>query len=81
MNEKNLSFQIRLAERIIEIQPLYERIRFLCEDYICPEGTEPDLTIRITGEDLEREKASALAPAVCFKHFLRIKCLIRKICT
>ena len=60
MNEKNLSFQIRLAERIIEIQPLYERIRFLCEDYICPEGTEPDLTIRITGEDLEREKACAL---------------------
>lgn len=54
-----MTFQMRLAERTVEIQPLYEGIRALCQSYILPCQTAPDITVRITPEDIAREREAA----------------------
>ena len=52
-----MSFRIRLAGRIIEVHPLYDGIRAMCDQYICPSGQtdKPDFTVTVTGEDIRRE--------------------------
>ena len=60
-------FQIRLADKIIEIHSLYKNVYSLCSDYLEPPfaeeasmptnkyPVEPSLRIQVTEEDIERE--------------------------
>ena len=60
-------FQVRLADRIIEIHSLYDSVYSMCRDYLkpplaeelsCPTtkyAAEPSLKIEVTKEDIERE--------------------------
>ena len=52
-----MSFRIRLAGRIIEVHPLYDGIRAMCDQYICPSGQTDklDFTVTVTDEDIRCE--------------------------
>ena len=60
LRTESKTFFVRLAERNIEIHPLYDEILAVCREYICPNYTQPDLAVAVTDEDLTREKAYAL---------------------
>lgn len=54
-----MTFQIRLADKAVEIQPLYREIQSLCKSYIIPPRAMPDMVIRVTPEDIEKEREAA----------------------
>ena len=47
-------FKIKIADHIIQVETVHIRSMAMCRDYIC-EGT-PDVSIRITPEDIEKAK-------------------------
>lgn len=55
-HEKIMTFQIQVAEKAIEIKPLYGGIHTFCWPYIIPHQTIPDMTVQITPEDIEQER-------------------------
>ncbi len=54
------AFQIRLAGRVVRIQPVYDEIRIMCREYVCYGNEAPDLTVQASTEDISLEKAFAL---------------------
>lgn len=54
-----LPLQIGLGDQIIEIQSLYQETHTLCQPYIVTHYAVPNMTIRITPEDIEREREAA----------------------
>lgn len=50
--------QIGLADRTIEIHPLYHEVQKLCRGYVLPNYSVPDLVIKTTQEDIIREDAA-----------------------
>lgn len=54
-----MNFQIKLAERIIEIQALYDSVYTQCRRFRIPEHlqTSPDIVIRITPQEIEQEQS------------------------
>lgn len=60
-------FNITLAEKTIEINPLYSYIKDYCKDYIIANGSElrkSDLTIYICEDDIVYERKKSKAEAV-----------------
>ncbi len=54
-----MTFRMKLAERIIEVRPIYGVVREMCRNYIDLSGAEPEITVNITPEDIAREEAEA----------------------
>ena len=54
-------FNIKLADRIIEIKSLYSQVYTICKDYIVPIGEKimPSATIEINNDDLTKESLIA----------------------
>ena len=52
-----MTFQIRLAGACIKVTSLYDEARDLCRSYLDEDGT-PDLSLRITPDDLREEAVS-----------------------
>lgn len=44
----------RLADLNVELLPRYQHILHQCKDYLAPEGSVPDVTVRVPEEDLCR---------------------------
>ncbi len=67
----------RLAQKTVRISTLFEAPHELCRDYrIAAEG-EPDFSVEITPEDIEREREKATRP--CSDPYLEILAVYRKI--
>ena len=56
LNKTNQPFRIKLADRIIEIHPLYSEICRLCQDYMVSDSLVPDRIVTITWKDIEWEE-------------------------
>ena len=57
---QNLPFRIGLAERIVEIRPLYRDICMLCRDYVLSDQqTEPEIIVTVSETDINREAEAA----------------------
>ncbi len=52
-------FFIKMADMVIEIHHRYNYVKWLCKDYIVPDGTTPDLSVRVSREDIEAEIKAA----------------------
>ena len=52
-----MNYRIRLADRVIEVHSLYDKVAAQCRRYLCPEDctVKPDITISITEENIRRE--------------------------
>ena len=54
------AFRIRLADRVIDVRPIHDGVRYLCRDYIVPaDGTPADFAVQVTEEDLAWEDRTA----------------------
>lgn len=62
LEKQELKYDIQLADLIIEVYPRYPTLKEFCKDYICSEDVikhssqDKRLTIRITDEDINKEK-------------------------
>ena len=57
-----MNFQIKLAERVIEIQALYDKVYTQCRKYRIPESLResPDIVIKVTQEELEQAQSQGM---------------------
>ncbi len=54
-----MTFQMKLAERIVEVRPLYDEVKRLCRDYLTGKRERPDITVTVAPEDLSNEADKA----------------------
>ena len=52
-------FKIKLANLIVHIQGVYENLREYCRDYIIADDAEEDFLIKITPEDIQKERRTS----------------------
>lgn len=71
-------FYIRIAEFNIKIENRYKYVRQLCQDYIVAPMDFPDLTIRVTEEEIRNELSVSQFPN--FFDYAEGVCVYRKIC-
>lgn len=57
-----MNFQIKLAERVIEIQALYNRVYTQCRKYRIPESLRelPDIVIKVTQQEIKQELSQGM---------------------
>ncbi len=49
-------FKIKIADKIILVEPGTDNLKDFCRDYLTGEEAKPDVTVRLTGEDIEYER-------------------------
>lgn len=54
-------FFIKLADKIIQIEPIHEYVRVYCKDYVvAEEKMNADIVVKITKEDIEYERKKSI---------------------
>ena len=71
------SFCIKLAGVTIQIEHRYRYTRWICRDFVLPEGAAPDFTVSATDEEIEAELSCEPQAAASYCESL---CVCRKIC-
>lgn len=71
------SFCIKLAGVTIQIEHRYRYTRWICRDFVLPEGAAPDFTVSATDEEIEAELSCDPQAAASYCESL---CVCRKIC-
>lgn len=52
-------FTIKIADIVIRIENQYTYVQWLCKDYIVPNETSPELTVRVTEKQIQKEIQNA----------------------
>ena len=71
-------FSIRIADIHVAIENQYDYVRLLCRDYVVKQNGTPDLTVRVSNEEIAREMEAAEVPVTAA--YAEGVCVYRAIC-
>lgn len=56
MEEYEMKFNMKLADLMIEVYPRYPTLKEFCKDYICKTEEEAQIIVKITEDDINKER-------------------------
>ncbi len=54
-----MTFNVRIADRVVQVTPVRPYIKDFVRDYLCEDTAQPDIVLRITQEDIDKERRLA----------------------
>ena len=70
MDTTGKMFLIKLADKVIQIEPFYDYVREYCIDYVIA-GIKPDIVVKITKDDIEYERKKSIEEDIKEGHAIR----------
>ena len=74
-------FTMRLADAAIRVEALHASLRRMCSGYLVPDGIVPDVTVRMSQTDIDRERDLATSDEDWSDSYLEALAVYRKIAT